>query len=179
MTIQAISPMTGAVIASYPAMTPAQAAGIVTQAHEAFTAWRRLSFAERAGPMAAAAAILRRNAADYAALMAREMGKPVRDGVAEIGKCADVCDFFAEQAGRFLGPEPVATEARKSFVTFQPLGVVLAVMPWNFPFWQVFRFAAPALMAGNGAVPKHASNVQTNGYIRAVIGHQHQRNDRA
>ncbi len=159
MTLQAINPMTGALVATYTAMAADQAAAIVTQAHEAFTAWRRLGFAERAQPMRSAAAILRHNASDYAALMAREMGKPVKDGMAEIGKCADVCEFFAEHAAQFLAPEPVKTEARKSFVTFQPLGVVLAVMPWNFPFWQVFRFAAPALMAGNGGVLKHASNV--------------------
>jgi succinate-semialdehyde dehydrogenase/glutarate-semialdehyde dehydrogenase len=91
--------------------------------------------------------------------MAQEMGKPLRDGIAEAQKCATGCDFYAEHAARFLAPEPVATEARKCFVTFQPLGVVLAVMPWNFPFWQVFRFAAPGLMAGNAAVLKHASNV--------------------
>ena len=159
MTIQAVNPMTGDVIASYTAMAPEVVAVIVDKAHGAFTAWRRLSFAERATPMRAAAAILRRNSYDYAALMAREMGKPVKDGMAEIGKCADACEFFAEHAPAFLSPEPVKTDARKSFVTFQPLGVVLAVMPWNFPFWQVFRFAAPALMAGNAGVLKHASNV--------------------
>jgi len=87
------------------------------------------------------------------------MGKPVKDGRAEVEKCAWVCDFYAEQAAQFLLPEVVETEASRSFVTFQPLGVVLAVMPWNFPFWQVFRFAAPALMAGNAGVLKHASNV--------------------
>jgi succinate-semialdehyde dehydrogenase / glutarate-semialdehyde dehydrogenase len=91
--------------------------------------------------------------------MAEEMGKPIRDGIAEIQKCAGGCDYFAENAERFLAPEPVATEARKSYVAFNPLGVVLAVMPWNFPFWQVFRFAAPGLMAGNAGVLKHASNV--------------------
>src|SRR3989440_10063648 len=91
--------------------------------------------------------------------MAEEMGKPIRDGIAEIQKCAGGCDYFAENAERFLAPEPVATEARKSYVAFNPLGVVLAVMPWNFPFWQVFRFAAPGLMAGNAAVLKHASKV--------------------
>ena len=103
--------------------------------------------------------MLRSNAAEYARLMAEEMGKPVRDGVAEVQKCAVGCDYYAENAERFLAPEMVKTEARKSFVIFQPLGVVLAVMPWNFPFWQVFRFAAPGLMAGNAAVLKHASNV--------------------
>jgi succinate-semialdehyde dehydrogenase / glutarate-semialdehyde dehydrogenase len=110
-------------------------------------------------PMRKAAEILRKEARDFAHLMAREMGKPVRDGVAEAQKCATACDYFAEHAAKFLAREVVKTEARSSFVTFNPLGVVLAVMPWNFPFWQVFRFAAPGLMAGNAAVLKHASNV--------------------
>src|SRR6202043_470732 len=92
-------------------------------------------------------------------LMAQEMGKPIRDGIAEVQKCALACDFYADNAARFLAREGVPTEARKSFITFNPLGVVLAVMPWNFPFWQVFRFAAPALMAGNAGLLKHASNV--------------------
>jgi succinate-semialdehyde dehydrogenase / glutarate-semialdehyde dehydrogenase len=91
--------------------------------------------------------------------MAQEMGKPIRDGVAEIQKCALTCDYYADNAARFLAPEPIKTEAHKSFVSFQPLGVVLAVMPWNFPFWQVFRFAAPGVMAGNAAVMKLSSNV--------------------
>lgn len=109
--------------------------------------------------MRQAASILRAGADEFARLMAEEMGKPVRDGRAEAEKCAWVCDYYAENAGRFLAPEYVETDAQESFVTFQPLGVILAVMPWNFPFWQVFRFAAPALMAGNTAVLKHASNV--------------------
>jgi succinate-semialdehyde dehydrogenase/glutarate-semialdehyde dehydrogenase len=115
--------------------------------------------AERAQRMHQAAKLLRDQASAYALLMAQEMGKPVQDGRAEVEKCAWVCDFYAEQAAQFLRPEVVETEASRSFVTFQPLGVILAVMPWNFPFWQVFRFAAPALMAGNAGVLKHASNV--------------------
>ena len=109
--------------------------------------------------MQRAAHILRENANEYGVLMAQEMGKPVRDGRAEAEKCAWVCEYYAEHAEAFLQPEVIPTDASKSFVTFQPLGVVLAVMPWNFPFWQVFRFAAPALMAGNTGVLKHASNV--------------------
>jgi succinate-semialdehyde dehydrogenase/glutarate-semialdehyde dehydrogenase len=159
MTIRAINPATGEVVATHDEMTPAAAAGIIEDVHAAFLGWRRKSFAERAAPMRRAAAILRGNAGEYARLMAQEMGKPVREGVAEAQKCASVCDFYAESAESFLAREAIATEARKSFVTFNPLGVVLAVMPWNFPFWQVFRFAAPGLMAGNAAVLKHASNV--------------------
>jgi len=159
MTIHSINPLDGAVIGTYETMLPATVTEAVNSAHRAFLAWKRLSFAERAGPMQKAAAHLRQHARDYAALMAREMGKPVRDGRAEIEKCAAACSFYAENAERYLARESVRTDARNSFITFQPLGVVLAVMPWNFPFWQVFRFAAPALMAGNAAVLKHASNV--------------------
>src|SRR5439155_17130039 len=159
MTIRAINPATGEVVATHEEMTPAAVGRILEDVHEAFLGWRRASFADRAAPMRRAANTLRANAGDYARLMAKEMGKPVREGVAEAQKCASVCDFYAENAERFLAREAIATEARKSFVTFNPLGVVLAVMPWNFPFWQVFRFAAPGLMAGNAAVLKHASNV--------------------
>jgi succinate-semialdehyde dehydrogenase/glutarate-semialdehyde dehydrogenase len=109
--------------------------------------------------MRRAAAILRDRSQAYADLMATEMGKPLAQGKAEVEKCAWACDYYAEHAERFLAPEAVPTDATKSFVAFEPLGVVLAIMPWNFPFWQVFRFAAPALMAGNAAVLKHASNV--------------------
>jgi succinate-semialdehyde dehydrogenase/glutarate-semialdehyde dehydrogenase len=159
MTIKAINPATGEVIATYEEPTPAAVNKIIDEVHEAFLAWRRQSFVDRAEPMRKAAEILRAEAQEFARLMAREMGKPVRDGVAEAQKCALACDFYAENAARFLAREPIATEARNSFVAFNPLGVVLAIMPWNFPFWQVFRFAAPGLMAGNTAVLKHASNV--------------------
>jgi succinate-semialdehyde dehydrogenase/glutarate-semialdehyde dehydrogenase len=140
-------------------MAPAKVAHTIVQAHNACLSWKQTSMAERAQRMHQAAKLLRDQAPAYALLMAQEMGKPVKDGRAEVEKCAWVCDFYAEQAAQFLKPEVVETEASRSFVTFQPLGVVLAVMPWNFPFWQVFRFAAPALMAGNAGVLKHASNV--------------------
>ena len=121
--------------------------------------WRERGFAERAVPMKRLAALLRERKQRYAALMTLEMGKPITEALAEIDKCAWNCEFYAENAERFLGDEPVATNARRSLIAYEPLGVVLAVMPWNYPFWQVIRFAAPALMAGNGAVLKHASNV--------------------
>ncbi|NLF63716.1 MAG: NAD-dependent succinate-semialdehyde dehydrogenase [Chloroflexi bacterium] len=159
MTIATIDPTTGETIRVYTELSPGEAALIVENADNAFHSWRRTSFDERAALMRQAASILRAGADEYARLMAEEMGKPVRDGRAEAEKCAWVCDYYAENAGRFLAPEYVETDAQESFVTFQPLGVILAVMPWNFPFWQVFRFAAPALMAGNTAVLKHASNV--------------------
>jgi succinate-semialdehyde dehydrogenase / glutarate-semialdehyde dehydrogenase len=159
MAIESINPATGEKLETYKEMPHAEVDEIVDKAHEAFLAWRRISFEERAQRLRAAAQILRTKADTWARLMAREMGKPLRDGIAEAQKCATCCDFFADNAAQLLAREPVKTEARTSFVTFNPIGVVLAVMPWNFPFWQVFRFAAPALMAGNAAVLKHASNV--------------------
>jgi succinate-semialdehyde dehydrogenase/glutarate-semialdehyde dehydrogenase len=159
MALQAINPATGERLAAYEEMTFEEVRGIIDKAYKAYLNWRRTSFHSRAALMRQAAQVLRSSAAEYAHLMAEEMGKPVRDGVAEVQKCALGCDYYAENAERFLAPEVVKTEARKSFITFQPLGVVLAVMPWNFPFWQVFRFAAPGVMAGNAAVLKHASNV--------------------
>jgi succinate-semialdehyde dehydrogenase/glutarate-semialdehyde dehydrogenase len=159
MALHAINPANGETLASYEEMTTSEVQGIVGEVHEAFLGWRLTSFRSRAALMRAAAKVLRSNAAAYAHLMAQEMGKPVRDGGAEVEKCALACDYYAENAEHFLAPETVRTEARKSFIAFRPLGVVLAVMPWNFPFWQVFRFAAPGLMAGNAAVLKHASNV--------------------
>lgn len=159
MAMQAVNPATGVTIKEYDEMTPEDVARAVEAAHTAFLSWRRTQLAERAGLMHAAAQVLREQTDEYAILMASEMGKPVTQGRAEVEKCAWVCDYYAESAESFLRPELVATDASKSFVTFLPLGVVLAVMPWNFPLWQVFRFAAPALMAGNAGVLKHASNV--------------------
>lgn len=140
-------------------MTPEEVNGILENVHTAFLDWRKRDFATRASLMSRAARILRDHTEEYARLMAQEMGKPIKDGRAEAEKCAWVCDYYAENAEKFLQKEVVETDASKSFITFQPLGVVLAIMPWNFPLWQVFRFAAPALMAGNGGVLKHASNV--------------------
>lgn len=159
MSIRSVNPATGEQVATYDAMSNDAVAEIVGRTHDAFLAWRRTSFEQRARAMRSAAQILRDEAEALAQLMAVEMGKPVRDGIAEAQKCATCCDYYAEGAARLLAREQVKTEARSSFVTFNPLGVVLAVMPWNFPLWQVFRFAAPALMAGNAAVLKHASNV--------------------
>jgi succinate-semialdehyde dehydrogenase / glutarate-semialdehyde dehydrogenase len=159
MALHAINPATGETLAIYKEMPLDEVRNIIDKAHKAYLDWRRTSFRSRAALMRQAARVLRSNAAEYAHLMAEEMGKPMRAGAGEVQKCALGCDYYAENAERSLAPEVVKTEARKSFVTFQPLGVVLAVMPWNFPFWQVFRFAAPGVMAGNAAVLKHASNV--------------------
>lgn len=157
--MRAIDPATGEVIREYAEMPPSVVSESVQKVHETFLSWKRTSFAQRSELMKNAARILREQSKDYAALMTREMGKVFKEGCAEAEKCAWVCDYYAEHAESFLEPEPVETDASKSFVAFQPIGVVLAVMPWNFPFWQVFRFAAPALMAGNAGILKHASNV--------------------
>ncbi len=157
--LQSINPSTGALIREYPESSASGTAAVLEGAERAYRAWRHTRFDERSRLMRRAASLLREEVGCHAALMAAEMGKPVAQGRAEAEKCAWVCDYFADQAKRFLAPEPVATDASRSYVAFQPLGPVLAVMPWNFPYWQVFRFAAPALMAGNAAVLKHASNV--------------------
>jgi succinate-semialdehyde dehydrogenase/glutarate-semialdehyde dehydrogenase len=152
-------PATGRPGRTYEGHTRDEALAIARDARRAFEDWRRTSFAERATLMKRAAEILRRRQNEFAEIMTAEMGKIVKDGRAEVEKCAFNCDYFAENAERYLAREPVDLGGPKTFVTYNPLGVVLAVMPWNFPFWQVFRFAAPALMAGNAAVLKHASNV--------------------
>jgi succinate-semialdehyde dehydrogenase/glutarate-semialdehyde dehydrogenase len=157
--MESVNPATGERLATYPDHGPDEAARIAAAADAAFAVWRRTSFAERARPMREAARLLRERKAAYARLMSDEMGKLLRDGESEAEKCAWGCEYYAEHAEGFLRPEDVATDASHSFVTFEPLGVVLAVMPWNYPFWQVFRFAAPALMAGNAGLLKHASNV--------------------
>ena len=157
--LRSVNPATGQVVHEYPEADPRQQAAALQAAHRAFEGWRHAGFAERATPLRRAASLLRERQRDYAALMAAEMGKPVAQGRSEAEKCAWVCDWFADNAEALLAPEEVKTDAARSFVTFAPLGVVLAIMPWNFPFWQVIRFAAPALMAGNGALLKHAPNV--------------------
>jgi len=157
--IKAINPATDEVIKEYKEMSPKEVDEIIYAVHEEFLSWRNTSFMGRASHMKLAADVLRDNAEEYAELMANEMGKPIAGGRAEIMKCALTCDFYADNAKEFLKNEVVETEFEKSFVAHQPLGAVLAVMPWNFPFWQVFRFAAPALMAGNVGLLKHASNV--------------------
>ena len=152
-------PATGEPGRSYEGHTRDEAIAIAQSARRAFEEWRRTSFGHRATLMKRAAEVLRRRQTEFAGLMTAEMGKLMKDGRAEAEKCAFNCDHFAENAERYLAREPVDLGGSKTFVTYNALGVVLAVMPWNFPFWQVFRFAAPALMAGNAAVLKHASNV--------------------
>ena len=141
--IQAINPIDGGRIASYEEMSPAAVKRAVEVANERFLSWRTTGFAHRAERMRKAGAILRANAKDYGRLMAQEMGKPIKDGIGEANKSALGCDYYADHAEKFLTPEIVPTDAKKSFIAYQPLGVVLAVMPWNFPFWQVFRCGRP------------------------------------
>jgi len=157
---QTVDPATGEPGRAYDGHTRDEALAIAAQAREAFLAWRRTGFDERRRLMRRAAEVLRARRDEFAALMTDEMGKTLTDGRAEIDKCAVHCEFFADHAEAMLAREPAEIGGgTRAFVTFNPLGVVLAVMPWNFPFWQAIRFAAPALMAGNGAVLKHASNV--------------------
>jgi succinate-semialdehyde dehydrogenase/glutarate-semialdehyde dehydrogenase len=157
--LQSINPATGEVLATYAEHSETEVARAIETAAAAQRTWRDAGFTERAVPLKAAAGLLRRDKEQHAVLMAREMGKPLEQGRAEIEKCAVCCEYFAEHADGFLRVENVRTEASRSYVMFQPLGVLLAIMPWNFPFWQVFRAAAPALMAGNAVILKHASNV--------------------
>jgi succinate-semialdehyde dehydrogenase/glutarate-semialdehyde dehydrogenase len=159
MALVSINPATGEKVGEYPEMDAAAIGQAIEAAHRAFLQWRELGFEERAARMRRAARLLRDRWEENAGLMTREMGKLLRDSRAEIDKCAWVCEYFAEKAVAFLKPEEIATDASRSYVAFEPLGVVLALMPWNFPFWQVFRCAVPALMAGNAVVLKHASNV--------------------
>ena len=159
MPIESFNPYTGRVLRRFTAFSWAKTERILGQAHRAAAVWPATSFAHRAGIMRRAAGLLRERQDELARLMALEMGKPITDGCAEVLKCAACCDYYAQHAEGFLADEIIATEAARSLISCQPLGVVLAVMPWNFPFWQVVRFAAPALMAGNVGLLKHASNV--------------------
>jgi len=157
--LKSVNPYDGKEIKSYQENTVHEMNLIVEEAHEAFLKWRETGFSFRKERMKAAASVLRNNKEKYAAIMTEEMGKPISQAIAEVEKCAWVCDYYADGAETFLKDEKIKTEASKSYVTYNPLGVILAVMPWNFPFWQVFRFAAPNLMAGNVGVLKHSSNV--------------------
>jgi succinate-semialdehyde dehydrogenase / glutarate-semialdehyde dehydrogenase len=159
MSIASINPATGETVRTFEALDDAAIEASLARAAKAFQVNRARSFAERAARMRRAAGILEERQDDLGRLMTMEMGKPVKASVAEVVKCATACRYYAEHAERYLADEPVQTEAQETFIRYEPLGPILAVMPWNFPFWQVFRFAAPALMAGNVALLKHASNV--------------------
>jgi succinate-semialdehyde dehydrogenase / glutarate-semialdehyde dehydrogenase len=159
MAIASTNPATGELLKSFEALSPDQIEQKLQLATSAFQRHRRTSFAERARMMLCAAEILEKEKDECARLMTLEMGKTLRSAAAEAAKSASGCRYYAENAERFLADEVVETGAKRSFIRYLPLGPVLAVMPWNFPFWQVFRFAAPALMSGNVGLLKHASNV--------------------
>jgi succinate-semialdehyde dehydrogenase / glutarate-semialdehyde dehydrogenase len=170
MGIATINPTTGEQVKTFTPMTDAAIEQALTQAMKSFQAYRLTDLATRSALLNKLAERLEQRKGEYAKLMTLEMGKPLKAAIAEVEKCAWVCRFYAEQGPTFLAPELVETDASKSWIQYQPLGVILAVMPWNFPFWQVFRFAAPALMAGNVALLKHASNVpQTALAIEALL----------
>ena len=157
--LQTVNPATEEPGRTYEEHSLDEAREAAAAAHRAFLEWRRTSFTERSAIIRKAGEILRARTDEFARLMTEEMGKTLDDGRAEIEKCAFQCDWFADHAEDYLAEDPVDIGGGEAFVTFNPFAIVLAVMPWNFPFWQVFRFAAPALMAGNGALLKHASNV--------------------
>jgi succinate-semialdehyde dehydrogenase/glutarate-semialdehyde dehydrogenase len=159
MSISTTNPATGRTIRTFEAYSAAKVSEALDRGVAAYRQHRRTSFAERATHMRKAAAILAAKSRQLGQIMTLEMGKPINAAIAEAEKCATACRYYADNAERFLADQPVEMEGGKSWVAFQPIGVVLAIMPWNFPFWQVFRFAAPALMAGNVGILKHASNV--------------------
>jgi succinate-semialdehyde dehydrogenase/glutarate-semialdehyde dehydrogenase len=157
--MKTVNPATGEEVAVFQDHTPSEVEERLTRAERAFSLHRSTSFDERAQKLTRAADILEKEKADWGALMTLEMGKPIGAAIAEAEKCALACRFYAEHGAAFLADEERTTDAMRSFIRYQPVGPVLAIMPWNFPFWQVFRFAAPALMAGNVGLLKHASNV--------------------
>ena len=160
MSLKSINPANGQEIAAYEEMSTDEVNGIITAVNDAFNSWRKTSFSSRGELLKNAAAILQSNKEEFGRLMSLEMGKPYSQSLAEVVKCAKGCEYYADNTEEILADRIIETDASKSYVSHQPIGIVLAVMPWNFPFWQVFRFAAPALMAGNVGVLKHASNVQ-------------------
>ncbi len=157
--MKSINPSTGKLIMQYDEYSLSQCDQIIDQVFEEWKLWKQTAMAGRKALMLNAADVLRTRKAEFARLMTEEMGKLITESEAEVEKSAWVCDYYAEHAEQFLSDEIIESDAARSFVSFEPLGPVLAVMPWNFPFWQVFRFAAPALMAGNAGLLKHASNV--------------------
>lgn len=159
MAISSINPVNGNLIKTYDQHSLETVDEKIKQTHAAWLKWKDTSLEERAQHLLSAAKALRNRKPELAKLMATEMGKPLKDGEGEIEKCAVCCEYYAKNGAGFLSPEFIETEASKSYVTFNPLGVILAVMPWNFPFWQAFRFIIPGLLAGNCGVLKHSSNV--------------------
>ncbi|HEX2970204.1 MAG TPA: NAD-dependent succinate-semialdehyde dehydrogenase [Bacteroidales bacterium] len=160
MSLKSINPFTNQLIKETEELSEADIEKSLIKSAYAFEAWRRTGFDEKIRLMRNVAEVLRRNSGKYASIMTSEMGKPITESKAEIEKCAWLCDYYAENASDFLKPDFIETDADSSYVLYEPLGTILGIMPWNFPFWQVFRFAVPTMAAGNTVVLKHASNVQ-------------------
>ena len=170
MPIQSLNPATGEILEEFKAASKSEIDEAIAAAHATFQRFRSTSFSDRARWMMGTADVLERRKNELARVITLEMGKPIKAAVAEVEKCALACRFYADHAEQHLADEPVKTDAARSFIRYQPLGIVLAVMPWNFPFWQAFRFIAPALMAGNVALLKHASNVPRSAlWIERVV----------
>lgn len=160
MSLQSINPYNNLLIKEFEEYGDEKLEPILDSSETGFHRWKETSFDKRKSLMGKAGALLRRNSLEYASAITSEMGKPIRESIAEVEKCAWVCDYYAEYAQQFLQTENVITDADISYISYEPLGTILGIMPWNFPFWQVFRFAVPTLMAGNTVLLKHASNVQ-------------------
>lgn len=156
MTIKTINPANGQVIKEYTEMSQTEVSDIIEKTHQAHLNWQETDFKHRAKKMRNASAVLKKNRDTYAKLITQEMGKPINQARGEIDKCAWVCDYYADNAEDLLSPRKIKTQMKKSMVVYRPIGIIFAIMPWNFPFWQVFRFAAPNLMAGNAALLSHA-----------------------
>jgi len=159
MTLKSINPVTEQVMKEFKEPSFTDVKKQIANSRTAFESWKKVPITERAKLMAKSGVVLRKNSKKYGKLITMEMGKPLKSAIAEVEKCAWVCDYYAENGEKFLADELVETDASKSYVSFEPMGVVMAIMPWNFPFWQLFRFAAPGLVAGNVGVLKHSSNV--------------------
>jgi succinate-semialdehyde dehydrogenase/glutarate-semialdehyde dehydrogenase len=169
VAIVSVNPADGNTLQDFAELSAAEIERALALAEETFRSWRRTAFANRAAKMLRAAEILEEDKRRFGEIMTLEMGKPIAAAVAEVEKCAWVCRYYAEHAETFLAPQEIATDAGRSYVRYDPLGPVLAVMPWNFPFWQVLRFAAPTLMAGNVGLLKHASNVPQSALAIAEV----------
>ena len=160
MNLISINPANNEILESHKEFSNDNVNQIIDSSYDAYVEWRNKSISYRSKKMKNLAELLRKRKEELGILMTQEMGKPINQSIAEAEKCAWVCEYYADNAERFLSKKEISTDSKKSFISFQPIGLVLAIMPWNFPFWQVFRFAAPTLMAGNVGILKHASNVQ-------------------
>ncbi len=172
MAIETINPANEELVKIFTPFSNNKVLQIIDNVHEEYLAWKNKNYSERKSFMNNAAEILRSEKKHYAQILTLEMGKPIKQAIAEVEKCAWVCEYYAENTESILSKEYIKTDASESYIQFDPLGIILAVMPWNFPFWQVFRFAAPALMAGNAGILKHASNVPMSALAIEEIFHK-------